>query len=244
MRCLINAEWFKLKKSLGFKILLLGNIIITLLMVILYIFVLDSEFTGYRIMKSSLALVLYHAYIGYLFAAIFCCSEFSNRTFAMSLLCGYSRKQVFLSKVIVFFQGMVVLYFEAVGLETIFFSAGNGFGMGFNLDNVIIMLRLLCFGLIGCLTIGAVIIFVAAVAKKSIITFGVGIGCTYVLLWMETTFYDNPLPFVKYLYTYQIRQLNFGGEKFSPGLFLMVMAATFIIALVSATLIFEKSELK
>lgn len=86
--------------------------------------------------------------------------------------------------------------------------------------------------------------FCCSSCKKSIITFGVGIGCTYVLLWMETMFRDNPLPFVKYLYTYQIRQLNFGGEKFSPGLFLMVMAATFIIALVSATLIFEKSELK
>lgn len=244
MRGLVEAEWFKLKKSLGYKILLVGNVIITFSMVILYIFVLDSEFTGYYIMKSSLALVLYHAYIGYLLAAIFFCSEFSNRTFAMSLLCGYSRKQVFLSKVVVFLLGMVILFFESVGLETIFFSAGNGFGVGLNLENMKIILRLLCFGMIGCITVGAVVVFVAVVAKKSIVTFGAGIGVTYVLLWLETTFYDNPLPLVKYSYAYQIRQIHFGGEELSPGLFLAVMAVTCTIALVSATFIFEKSELK
>ena len=244
MRCLVNAEWFKLKKSLGFKILLLGNAAVTFLMAILYIFVLDSTLTGYQIMKSSLALALYHAYIGYLFAAIFCCSEFSNRTFAMSLLCGYSRKQIFLSKAVVFFLGAVILFLEAVGLETIFFSAGNGFGAEWNLKNEITILRLLGLGLIGCLAMAAVMIFVAAAAIKSIITVGAGIGCTDVLLWTETTFYDNPLPFVKYLYTYQIRQLNFGGEQFSTGLFLAVVIVTFIVALTSAAFIFEKSELK
>ena len=50
MKCLIKAELFKLKKSLGFKLLLLANVVITLLMAVLYVSVLDSELTGYHIL--------------------------------------------------------------------------------------------------------------------------------------------------------------------------------------------------
>ncbi|MEY8389914.1 ABC transporter permease [Lachnospiraceae bacterium 45-W7] len=244
MRGLMKAELFKLKKSRGFQILLLVNVVITLLMAIFSLFVLDSELTGFHIMKSCLAMVLYHAYIGYLLAAVFCCGEFSNRTFAMSLLCGYSRTQVFLAKAVGFFLALALLFAEAVGLETVFFSMGNGFGLDFNLGNMTEVFRYSAFGLAGCLTMGAVMLLVAVTAKKAMITLGAGIGGTYVLLYMETTFRDHPLPYVKYLYTYQIRQIFFGGDTFSPGLFLAVLTATFTVSCAAAVFIFEKSELK
>ncbi len=244
MKCLIKAELFKLKKSLGFKLLLLANVVITLLMAVLYVSVLDSELTGYHILKSSLAMVLYHAYIGYLFAAVFCSSEFSNRTFAMSLLCGSSRTRVFLAKAAGFCLGMTALFVEAAGLETVFFSVSNGFGMALCPETILTVLRLSILGLAGCLTMGAVMLFVTVIFKKAMITFGVGIGCIYAFLHLETMFRDHPLPYMKYVYTYQIRQISFGGDTFSPGLFCVVLAITFTAALAAAVFIFEKSELK
>lgn len=242
MRNLIGAEAFKLIKSLGFKLLLCVNIVSTLIYPIL--FTVGGKATGYQIMLITSVYVLHHGFVGYLYAAVFICREFSNRTFAASLLCGHPRWKIFLAKAVVFLAGLLLLFGVYVGLSTMYGSIANGFGMEFSLENMWnVFVRALC-GLAGCAVMGAVMLLVAAIARRAIVTLGLGIGLTYGFLWLETTFRNHPLPFVKYIYTYQIGQIGYVGEDFGLGLFWAVMIITFLAALAAAVFVFEKAELK
>lgn len=240
MKNLIKAEWFKLSKSVGYKILLLCNALSILTSALLL--VAGSTSPGYEMLVISLTSILHHSVIGYLFAAVFICNEFSNRTFGMSLLCGSSRKKVFLSKIFAYLIGMTILFLMYVCATTLVMTVANGFGIGVKYIKEIVLL-LLC-GILGNLAISSVIILVATVAKKTIATIGVGIGLTYASLWIETTFRAKPLPFVKLLYTYQIGQLQSWGDTFSIGMFFCVTAVTIIGALFLALTAFDKMELK
>ncbi len=242
MRNLIGAEAFKLKKSLGFKLLLCVNIVSTLIYPIL--FAVGAKATGYQIMLNASVDVLHHGFIGYLYAAVFLCREFSNRTFAASLLCGHPRWKIFLAKAAVFLSGLLLLFGVYVGLSTMYGSIANGFGMEVSLKTVWnVFVQAVC-GLAGCAVMGAVMLLVAAIARRAIVTLGLGIGLTYGFLWLETNFRNHPLPFMKYIYTYQIGQIGYAGEDFGLGLFWGVMIITFLAALAAAAFLFEKAELK
>ena len=60
-------------------------------------------------------------------------------------------------------------------------------------------------------------LLVAAIARRAIVTLGLGIGLTYGFLWLETNFRNHPLPFMKYIYTYQIGQIWFCRRGFWTG---------------------------
>lgn len=240
---LIKSEWFKLRKSLGFKILLAGTVIST--STILILLAMGSAGTGSQLMAIGFSYVLHHAFVGFLFAAVFWCNEFSNRTFALSLLCGHSRRKVFLAKVVVFLFGLLLLFGVYVGLTTVYASVSNGFGLEWSVKTGKHMLVLLGCGLSGWFAMGSVMVLVAAVFRKTILTFGAGMALTYALLWLETAFRDNPLPFVKYTYSYQMNRLwAFWEEGIFPGTFLAVTLSTSIAALAAAAFAFQRAELK
>lgn len=238
MTNLMKVEFFKLRKSFGFKALCLCNIASLLSSAVLLL--AGAKGSGYKVLIVSLTYVLHHAFIGYLFAAVFLCGEFSNRTFGMSLLCGYSRRKVFLSKILVFLFGLLLLFLIYTGISTIVLSIGNGFGSALSAD---ILLLLFC-GMLGNIAMGTVIILIAVITKKAIVTIGAGIGVTYALLFTESNFQEGWPAFVKYTYSYQIGQMKFWGEGFSLWTFLVVTLLTSVITLVISSLIFEKMELK
>lgn len=240
MKNLIKAEWFKLSKSAGYKVLLLCNAVSVLTSVLLL--VAGSTSPGYEMLVIGLTSILHHSVIGYLFAAVFICSEFSNRTFGMSLLCGSSRKKVVLSKIIAYLIGMTILFLVYVCATTLVMTLANGFGVGAKYIKEVVLL-LVC-GILGNMAISSVIILVATIAKKTITTIGIGIGLTYASLWIETTFRAKPLPFIKYIYTYQIGQLQSWGDTFSVGMFLAVITVTIIAALFFAVTAFDRMEIK
>lgn len=240
MKKLIKAEWFKLSKSVGYKILLLCNVLSILTSILLR--VAGAMSPGYEMLVISLTSILHHSVIGYLFAAVFICSEFSNRTFGMSLLCGSSRKKVVLSKIITYLTGMTILFLVYVCATTLVMTLANGFGIGAKYIKEVVLL-LLC-GILGNMAISSVIILVTTIAKKTITTIGIGIGLTYASLWIETTFRAKPLPFIKFIYTYQIGQLQAWGDTFSIGMFLVILMVTIIAALFLSVVAFDKMELK
>ena len=242
MKDLMKAEWFKLSKSRGYKALLLCNA--ASLFSTLCLVAMGAKGTGYEMYIIDLTYILHHAVIGYLFAAVFLCVEFSNRTFGMSLLCGHSRRKIFLSKAFVFLAGLLLLFFVYTGMTTIVVSIANGFGERISSGTCQNVIFLLFYGVLGYAAMGAVMILVAVVAKRTIVTIGAGIGITYSLLWAETNLSEALLPFLKYTYSYQIGQLPFLGQGFSAGTFMMVMVLTFLLALLAATVIFERMELK
>lgn len=240
---LIKSEWFKLRKSLGFKILLAGNVISTFSILILL--AMGSTTTGSQAMAIGFSYVLHHAFVGFLFAAVFWCNEFSSRTFALSLLCGHSRGKVFLAKVLVFLAGLLLLFGVYGGLTTVYARVSHGFGLEWSLETGKHIFVLLVCGLSGWLAMGSVMVLVATILRKTILTFGAGMALTYALLWLETAFRNHPLPFVTYTYSYQMNQLwAFWEEGIAPGRFLAVTLSTFVAALAAAAFAFQRAELK
>lgn len=233
---LIKSELFKLSKSFGFKTLFLFNM--TAILTAVLLLNAGAKGTGYKAIIVSLSYILHHAVIGYLFVAIFFCGEFTNRTFGMSLLCGYSRRKVFLSKILVSLAGLLLLFLIYTAAYTIVMSLGNGFGNGSN------VLTLLLCGILGNVAMGAVMILVSVIFEKAIATIGIGIGITYSLLWMSANTKDNMMPILKYTYSYQIQQLQFWEGEFSLCLYLLVTSLTIILALLASFFVFEKIELK
>ena len=238
MNNLIKAEWFKLSKSSGFRVLFLCNL--ASLCSSAFLLMAGADGTGYKMFLLSLTYIFHHSIIGYLFSAFFICSEFSERTFGISLLSGYSRRKIFAAKAFVFFCGQLLLFLTYVIMTTLVITIGNGYGMEFNVD---FFWMLLC-GMIGCIAMGAIMLLVSLVMKKSVATIGVGIGIMYSLSWLEANFKEKLLPVLKYTYTYQIGQLEFWGDGFSPTMFFAVMVITFLLAFVAAGIIFERAEFK
>lgn len=243
MRNLLKAEWFKLSKSFGFKLLLLCNAASFITTIVLMTAV-STDRAGYQLFLVDLSYILHHSVIGYLFAAVFVSGEFSNRTFGMSILSGNSKRKIFAAKEIVFLAGFELLFLVYTLVSTITAILFNGFGLPFSFDSCLQIIELLLLGILGYAAVGAVMLFIVILTKKTIGTIGVGIAFTYALLWLDTTFRENPLSFIKYVYTYQIDQLMLWGEGFSVSMYVMVMVITFIVAIIGAGIVFEKSELK
>ncbi|MCM1288919.1 MAG: ABC transporter permease [Clostridium sp.] len=238
MRNLIKAEWFKLSKSFGFRVLFLCNL--ASLCSSVFLLMAGADATGHKMLLLAITYTFHHAIIGYLFSAFFICNEFSDRTFGMSLLSGYSRRRIFISKSFVFLCGLSLLYLTYIMITTIVITIGNGYGMEFNAE----FFGMLLCGMIGCITMGAVMLLVSMVMKKAVATIGVGIGIIYLLSSLESNFKEKLLPVLKYTYTYQIGQLALWGDGFSPIMYLGVMIITSLLAFVAAGIIFEKAELK
>lgn len=245
MKNLIKAEWFKLSKSFGFKVLLLCNAASLFSTGILLALGFSGvKGIGYQLFVGTMKYVLHHTLIGNLFAAVFLCSEFAGSTFRMSLLCGYSRRKIFMAKALIFLAGLLLLFLVYVGITTVVVSVGNGgFGTPFNIETCRGVFVLICYGMAGCAAMGAVMVLTAVAVKKPFITVGAGMVTMYVLCQTENLTRENPLPCLKYFYTYQIRHLKFPGEGFSPGMFLAVIAGTFILAMAASIIIFERAEL-
>lgn len=237
MRDLIKAEWFKLSKSFGFQVLCFYNAAGSMLSAVFFL-ITGAEATGFAAFRMSHEYVLHHSMIGCLFAAMFLCGEFANRTYGLSLLSGYSRKEIFLSKALIFLFGFLGLFLIYTGGIAIVMSLGNGFG-GPDYPNVLFML---CCGIVGYAAMGMIIILIAVMAKRAFVTVGAGMGLTYVLGQMENLTRENPLPFLKYTYLYQIRRFHFWGEGFSFWMFLAVEIFTFVLALRVSVFIFDHSE--
>ena len=240
MKNLIKAEWFKLRKSLLFKMLCLCNAASLITTAVLNLLGSKGS-TGYETLLISLGYVLHHSIIGYVFASFFLCGEFSGRTFGISLSCGFSRRKIFGAKVFMFLAGLLFLFLIYTSAGMFVATVLNGFGKGLSID---IVLLLLC-ALVGEAAMGSVMLLVAVAVKKAAIAVGVGIGITYCLLLGRTYYLQTGIfPYIKYTYSFQAEQLMLFGKNFSLGTFLAVMLVTTVISLVTAGFIFERAELK
>ncbi|MBR1597609.1 MAG: ABC transporter permease [Lachnospiraceae bacterium] len=257
MRDLIRAEWFKLSKSRTFKVLVILNLTVFFVDWIMYSFRLCNPpprpKLGYMLLPTELQYILHHEVIGYVLAATYICSEFSQRTWGTSLLSGYARKKLLLSKMIVFVGAnvfLVLVYTVSGTLLTTIYSGGYIETVNAEMWECTIMLLL--YGILGYSVFGVVMVATAVVIKKKVGTIIFGMLSSYIMTQTDIITRDNPLPFTKYTYAYQLRHLKYKdwtgpcywGGPFEPGVYLGVMAVTFIVSMVVAVYAFNRVELK
>lgn len=248
MNRLVKAEFFKLSKLGGYKILLLGSFGIGLaegLFILIYSNVSGSELAagfGYRVLKLYLVWPMFAAIITGIYTAVFLCSEFANRTYGMNLLCGLSRRKVFLSKMLVFYLGLCpIFYLHEVVVGSIV-SVGYGFG-NLTAGEIAEFLKMFLYSVLGYLAIGGYYVFLAVLIKNAVAMVGVGFMLAYIQqIWTSNARGMN-VPLLKLSFMYQLNQF-LDWETFQDGAYLVVMATTFLLTFSAAFFCYEKSDLK
>lgn len=245
MKDLVKAEFFKLSKSPGYWIMMILSVGVGLFFGFWWI-IHSVRASGYQMLSIMDSFVMFHTIFTSTFTAVFLCGEFSDRTIGMALFCGLPRRSVFLSKLLVYFTGLLCLLSTVVVVPVVMMSIMNGFGIEMTIaDCMEVLAQVVFFWLISS-AMGGFFIFLALATKNKIATIGVGLGIAYLLLVMTSNYVNADIEIfslVKYSFICQMFILG-DWNHLHKGLFLAVSLITLISTLVASTLIFERSELK
>lgn len=127
MKNLICADLLKLRRSLGYKLILLAPFILGMYAWYITIVVHDSKSTGLSFLESSVRDFQYISSFVAIFAGIFISSEFANRTFGIAVSAGNKRLSVFFSKVIVLLIGVLPMVVSIAAPLVLLTSISNEF---------------------------------------------------------------------------------------------------------------------
>lgn len=253
MNRLMKAEFFKLSKLVGYKVLLFGCSGLGLaegLFVILYCVSAGEKPPmgyGYFVLKLHLVWPLFAALITGVYAAIFLCSEFGNRTYGMNLLCGLPRFKVFLSKMTVFYAGLLpVFYLQAIAASVIV-SIGYGFGK-LTAGDIAEFLWMFFCSVLAYLALGGYYALLAVWTKNPVATLGLGFMGAYMQIYWRNTLrgvgWAKEEPFLlKLCFMYQIDRF-WAEDVLLDGFYLFVILTTFLVTFSGALFFYVKSDLK
>ena len=245
MKNLVKAEFFKLLKSPGYWIMMVLSVGVGLFFGFWWI-LHSVRASGYQMLSVMDSFVMFHTIFTSAFTAVFLCSEFSDRTIGMALLCGIQRRKVLLSKLVVYFTGLLCLLSAVVAVPVVMMSAMNGFGIEMTAEGCRDSLAQVVFFWLVSSAMGGFFIFLALITKNTVATIGVGLGIAYLLLVMTSNYVNADIEtfsLVKYSFICQMFILG-DWEHLHKGLFLAVSLITLVSTLAASVLIFEKTELK
>lgn len=249
MNRLIKAEFFKLSKLTGYKVLLLGSLGLGLTEGLFVIIYGNGRGTspagiGYSVLKIYLVFPLFAALMAGIYTAVFLCSEFKNRTYGNLLLCGFSRRKVFLLKMLVFYAGLLPIFYLHMIVVSGIATIGFGFGH-LTAGKVAELLKMFSYSVLGYLALGGYYALLAVLLKNPVATIGVGFMGAYMqMYWKSMLAFEPEKPFLlKVCFMYQLDQF-LDWETFQDGFYLSVMVLTFLLTFLGALFFYVKSDLK
>ena len=249
MNRLIKAEFFKLSKLTGYKVLLLGSLGLGLTEGLFVIIYGNGRGTspagiGYSVLKIYLVFPLFAALMAGIYTAVFLCSEFKNRTYGNLLLCGFSRRKVFLLKMLVFYAGLLPIFYLHMIVVSGIATIGFGFGH-LTAGEVAELLKMFSYSVLGYLALGGYYALLAVLLKNPVATIGVGFMGAYMqMYWKSMLAFEPEKPFLlKVCFMYQLDQF-LDWETFQDGFYLSVMVLTFLLTFLGALFFYVKSDLK
>ena len=245
MKNLISAEFYKLSRSLGYKLMLAASAGVGLFFC--YFWISNSnQASGYQMLPVMDSFVMFHTIFASVFTAVFFCGEFDRRTIELGLFCGLPRRSVFISKLIVYFTGLLCLLSTVVAVPVVIMSIRNGFGIELTADGCMEVLEQVVFFWLVSSALGGFFVFLALATKNTVAAMGTGLGIAYILLVMTSNYVNagrEQWALAEYSFVYQMFVLD-DWEHLNKGLFLGVSLVTLISTLIASTIIFERMELK
>ena len=245
MKNLIGAEFFKLLKSSGYRVMMALSAGVGLFFV--FFWVANSvQASGYQMLPVMDSFVMFHTIFTSVFTAVFLCSEFSGRTLGMGLFCGRTRRSVFLSKLVVYFAGLLFLLSIVVAVPVVIMTILNGFGMEMTMGGWEAFLAQIVFFWMVCAAMGGFFVLLAVVTRNTVATIGVGLGIAQLMLVLAANYVNSGVEeysLVKYSVIYQMFVLA-DWESLQKGLFVGVSLITLVVTLIASAVIFERMELK
>ncbi len=242
---LVKAEFFKLVKSPGYRVMMVLSVGVGLFFV--YFWVANSvRASGYQMLSIMDSFVMFHTIFTGAFTAVFLCGEFSRRTIGMGLFCGRPRRSVFFSKLAVYFTGLLCLLSVVVAVPVVIMTILNGFGLELTMEGWLTFLAQIgCFWLV-CSAIGGFFVLLATATRSAVATIGVGLGISQCMLVLASNYANAGVESfypVKYSVIYQMFVLA-DWENLQKGLFVGVSLATLAVTVTVAAVIFDRMELK
>ena len=261
MTALFNAEFFKLKSNMGFKLLPPAAVIMSMVTVGFMLFVsggatVEGEaFTvtdvfgfepeGYLGARALAVLSNLYGFIAAVFAGLFISTEFSQGTIRNALCVGVSRTKIYLSKLTVSAALLALCMFLSCVTFTLGFSAVYGFGNGANFlrDSLVVFalqfLYHFCYAGIGCLLAFLIPNIVITVAVGIIIVVASG-----VIVDICSAF-DALKRIAPLIPQYYVTRLN--GELHNPSFLLMGAAVSVVFVTLTAIAgcaLFQRQDIK
>ena len=143
MNNLIKVEYLKLKSSLPFKMLLLAQVVICLLFITIGLTdpSVDAEVSGFEAFHMNLGQVEQNCLILSIFAGTFICSDISTKLMQLSITVGNKRKDIFISKILWFLVGAVILLSIMPIIMTSTYTIAYGFGEPITLELVLLLIK-------------------------------------------------------------------------------------------------------
>ncbi len=244
---LILAELMKLRKSTGYKVLFLcalglGLFVSAMTTYIVNDFIAQAEIpgldnlnittNGYMMFLTLVNDPQTNVILISIFAAIFICGEFSDRTYGVTLYSGVSRWKVLLSKILTYMAAILPMIFIYPVSGMLVAASRYGFGTAPSGLPWICLRLILAFAAVAsfCVLISVLIKNVGGVI-------GACIGGTMVLSLLNA--FQRLEPVTKFSFMYQITRIQTGGFLFAG-----VMTVTAVVAIVLSLLLFERAELK
>ena len=231
---LIKAEFLKLSRLRGYKILLL---FITGMGILMGYFLANLPASdlpagyyvqdGHNIYMLMLADTEVFMSFSLIFVAIFVCTEFSGRTFSMNLFSGCPRHNILLAKIYVYLIGLVPVVVLAPLMAGLTGSIGLGFG---HLDSQMwfALIRITLLAILGNTAMGCFCLMIAVLFKNIVWTIGVGFAFM-ILIQAIKTFPTT-------------RGSLLQPEYIEP--FIVVNIVILVVTLIASFVIFQKSDLK
>lgn len=180
MMKLIKAEFFKLSKSIEYKILLAVCLAIGLIFGIMGIWY-GSLTVGAKCVSISGTGFLYNAVLISMFAAYYIGSEFENHTFAWEIACGASRWKLFGVKMFLYFIAILPLILIYDWVTVAVFTVRNGFGMDCNLQTAAFIVHKIFFSILCNFSMGSYILLIVYLVRDKVKTVGICVGSLYLL---------------------------------------------------------------
>lgn len=234
---LIKAEFLKLSKSLGYKVLLLCaagmGVLVGFLM-------LDTmwDMNGSRAYLSILSESQVYAVFASIFAGVFICGEFTNRTFGVSVFSGCPRLSILLAKTAAFVVGLLSILFTYPMVSAAITTTRKGFG-ALNAELLSQLGSATFLFIFGGAAMGGLCFMLAMLIKNIGGTIG---ACLGALIGLATIAEIQKFqPIMKYTFLYQFAQVT---QPESMALYYLVIFSTIALSLIVSAFIFEKSELK
>ncbi len=255
----IRAEFYKLGKLNGFKIILLLNAFIYVGMAFLIIFTADIAPEdlpeGVTITTSNATILGYDAYYSSItqssiifiatFIGLFVCNDFSNRTLGLAVSSGKARINMLVGKTVPVMFGTFFILITCPIAMTSILTAYNGFGVEITTSLLVEMLVYFILYILINLSITSVCVLIAYIVKNMGATISICIGVVLMYSSISTMqlgeTWQNIMSLTPFYYAGNMSTVVTNADIIKV---ICICVATFVIAGGFSYITLQKTELK